>query len=548
MEQPLSVLPSSAASPTAVLALVAVVAIVAVNHLVASRRSTPELSRRRRRRRLPPGPASLPVIGHLHLLRLPVHRTFHELAARYGPLMRIRLGSTNCVVVTSAEVAAELFRGHEAAVSGRPLAAVSRQFGYGAAGIVFSPCTPYWRFMRRLCMSELLGPRTVEQLRPVRDAGVAALLRAARAAAAAGGEVNLTREIVRLSNTAIVRMMARDAPEGVTEEAQELVKDVTELSGAFNLDDHIALCRGWDLQGLRRSAAAVHRRFDALLEEMIRHKKEARKRTAGGAAVKQHQKDTTAAAVATGEGSRDLLDILLDKAEDETAEVKLTMDNIKAFMIDMVTAGSDTAAATVEWMLAELINHPDAMRKVREEIDAAVGGGRVVGEADLPRLPYLQAAYKETLRLHPAVPVVPRESAGEEFAVRGFAVPPRTVVFLHVWAMGRDPASWEDAAAFAPERFMPGGAAAGVEPRGQSFQFLPFGAGRRTCPGMGLALQSVPAVLAALVQCFDWATGAGDGDGDGAVDMEEGHGLVCARKHPLVLRPAVRLSPFPAVA
>ncbi|KAL6656228.1 hypothetical protein ACP70R_007054 [Stipagrostis hirtigluma subsp. patula] len=520
MEQPLSVLPS--ANPTAVLALIAVVTIVAVNHLVSSWRSPKHSGHR-----LPPGPTSLPVIGHLHLLRLPVHRTFHELAARFGPLMRIRLGSTNCVVATSAEVAGELFRGHEAAISGRPLAAVSRQFGYGSAGIVFAPCTPQWRFMRRLCMSELLGPRTVEQLRPIRRAGVASLLRAAVAASARGDAVNLTREVVRLSNTTIVRMMASDVPERVTEAAQELVKDVTELSGAFNMDDHIAACRGWDLQGLRRSAAAVHRRFDALLEEMIKHKEKAREH-GSGAVVEQHQKD--------------LLDILLDKAEDEAAEVKLTRDNIKAFMLDMVTAGSDTAAATVEWMLSELMTHPAAMRKVREEIDEAVGGDRIVGEADLPRLPYLQAAHKETLRLHPAVPVVPRVAAGE-LAVRGFTVPPQTVVFLHVWAMGRDPAFWEDPLAFKPERFLPGGAADGMEPRGQQFQFMPYGSGRRICPGMGLAQQSVPAVVAALVQCFDWAAG----DDGGLIDMEEAHGLVCARKHPLLLRPAIRLNPFPAV-
>ncbi|KAL6652560.1 hypothetical protein ACP70R_011485 [Stipagrostis hirtigluma subsp. patula] len=522
MEQLLSMLPS--ANPVAVLALVAVVILVAVGHLVSSWWS-PHLSRRR----LPPSATSLPMIGHLHLLRPPVHHTFQELAARLGaPLMHIRLGSTHCVVVSSAEVAGELIRGHEATILGRPITAVTRQFGYDSAGFVFAPYTPRWRFMRRLCMSELLAPRTVEQLRPVRDSGLASLLRAALASSARGEEVNLTRELIRLSNTSIIRMVAGDVPGSVAAEAQELVKAVAELAGAFNLEDYIAACRGWDLQGLRRSAAAVHRRFDALLEEMIRHKEESRER-GGGAAVKPQD-------------HKDLLDMLLDKAEDETAEVKLTRDNIKALMLDMVTAGSDSTAAVVEWMLAELMNHPEAMRKVREEIDAAVGGDRVAGEADLPRLPYLQAAFKETLRLHPAAPIAHRESTAE-LVLRGFTVPAQTAVFINVWAIGRDPAFWEDPPAFRPERFMPGGAAEGLEPRGQHFQFMPFGSGRRSCPGMGLVMQSIPAVVAALVQCFDWATG----DDGGVIDMEESHGLVCARKHPLLLRPAVRLNPFPAV-
>ncbi|PAN36809.1 hypothetical protein PAHAL_7G003400 [Panicum hallii] len=521
---------------TAVLALIAAVTAVALHHLISSWRL---------QARLPPGPTSLPVIGHLHLLRPPVHRTFQELASRVGPLMHIRLGSTHCVVASTAEVAGELIRSHEGSISERPLTAVARQFAYDSAGFAFAPYNAHWRFMKRLCMSELLGPRTVEQLRPIRRAGAVSLLRAALAASARGEAVDLTRELIRLANTSVIRMVASTVPGSVTDEAQELVKAVAELVGAFNVDDYIALCRGWDIQGLRRRAADVHRRFDALLEEILRHKEESRE--ARRLLTVDHRKTKEAAATT----HKDLLDILMDKAEDKTAEVKLTRDNIKAFIIDVVTAGSDTSAAMVEWMLAELMNHREALRKVVAEIDAVVGGDRIAGEADLPQLPYLMAAYKETLRLHPAAPIAHRQSS-EEMVVRGFTVPPQTAVFINIWAIGRDPALWEEPLAFRPERFMPGGAAESLEPRGQQFQFMPFGSGRRGCPGMGLALQSVPAVLAALVQCFDWATGAGGDDGAAVkqqqlIDMDESDGLVCARKKPLLLRPTPRLNPFPAV-
>ncbi|XP_040379536.1 cytochrome P450 93G1 [Oryza brachyantha] len=482
------------------------------------------------RRRLPPSPASLPVIGHLHLLRPPVHRTFHELAARLGPLMHVRLGSTHCVVASSADVAAELIRSHEAKISERPLTAVARQFAYDSAGFAFAPYSPHWRFMKRLCMSELLGPRTVEQLRPVRRAGLVSLLGSVLQAAPKA--VDLTRELIRMSNTSIIRMAASTVPGSVTEEAQELVKVVAELVGAFNADDYIALCRGWDLQGLRRRAADVHRRFDALLEEMIKHKEEAR-------AAKKKELEVDGAG--GGGSGKDLLDILLDKAEDGAAEVKLSRDNIKAFIIDVVTAGSDTSAAMVEWMLAELMNHPEALRKVRDEIDGVVGRDRIAGEADLPSLPYLQAAYKETLRLRPAAPIAHRQST-EEIHIRGYRVPAQTSVFINVWSIGRDPAYWDEPLEFRPERFLAGGGSEGLEPRGQHFQFMPFGSGRRGCPGMGLALQSVPAVVAALVQCFDWECSTG---GRMEIDMEEGDGLVCARKHPLLLHAHPRLTPFP---
>jgi hypothetical protein len=286
--------------------------------------------RRRRQVRLPPSPASLPVIGHLHLLRPPVHRTFHELAGRLGPLMHIRLGSTHCVVASTPAVASELIRSHEAAISERPLTAVARQFAYDSAGFAFAPYNTHWRFMKRLCMSELLGPRTVEQLRPVRRAGTVSLLRAVLASSERGEAVDLTRQLIRLSNTSIIRMVASTVPGSVTDEAQELVKEVAELVGAFNVADYISLCRGWDLQGLGKRAADVHRRFDVLLEELIRHKEEARE-----AMLPTRTSDSSNEKQGSPAANKDLLDILLDKAADEAAEVKLTRDNIKAFIIVM---------------------------------------------------------------------------------------------------------------------------------------------------------------------------------------------------------------------
>lgn len=506
-----------------------------------------------RRKRLPPSPWSLPVIGHLHLVRPPVHRTFRDMAARLGPLMHVRLGSTNCVVASSAAVASELIRSHEGKISERPLTAVARQFAYGSDGFAFAPYSPHWRFMKRLCMSELLGPRTVDQLRPIRRAGLVSMLQSVLLASSSSSVVDLTSALIRLSNTSIIRMMASTVPASITDEAQVLVKAVAELVGAFNVEDYIAVCRGWDLQGLGRRAADVHRRFDALMEDMIRHKEEAReaRRMRGGgeepAAAENNKKPSTPVT------SKDLLDILLDKMEDDmAAEVTLTRKKIKAFFIDVVTAGSDTSAAMVEWMIAELMNHPECLRKVRAEIDAVVGRDRIAGEGDVASLPYLMAAYKETLRLRPAAPIAHRQSTEEMELVAGggnFTVPAGTAVFINLWAIGRDPAYWESPEEFRPERFMAGGSNEGMDPRGQNFQYLPFGSGRRGCPGMGLALQSVPGVVAALIQCFDWTVVPGDGEAKqpAMIDMEEADGLVCARKHPLLLHASPRLSPFPAV-
>lgn len=497
--------------------------------------------------RLPPSPMALPLLGHLHyLIRAPPHRAFDRIIARYGPLVYLRLGpSTHCVAIGSADVARDFLK-FEGSIPERPLTAVTRTLAYESAGFAFAPYGPHWRAMKRLCMSELLGPRTVELLRPVRRAGLVSLLHTV--IRKSPEPVDLTAELIRMSNASIIRMMASTVPGSVTEEAQALVKAVAELVGAFNVEDYIAVCRGWDLQGLGKRAADVHRRFDALLEDMIAHKEEARaaKKAIRGEDDQEPETKKTMAE------SKDLIDILLDKMEDENAaeETKLTREKIKAFTIDVVTAGSDTSAAMVEWMLAELMNHPECLRKVRDEIDAVVGSNRITGEADIANLPYLQAAYKETLRLRPAAPIAHRQSTEDmELATGGcFTVPVGTAVFINLWAIGRDPEHWgQTALEFRPERFMLGGESEKLEPRGQHFQYLPFGSGRRGCPGMGLALQSVPAVVAALVQCFHWTVVPKAGEEKAVIDMEESDGLVRARKHPLLLRASPRLNPFPAV-
>ncbi|RLM87426.1 3,9-dihydroxypterocarpan 6A-monooxygenase-like [Panicum miliaceum] len=503
-------------------AVAAVLLVLALSAALFTRRSA--------NNRQPPSPMALPLIGHLHLIRPPPHRAFDRILARYGPLVYLRLGpSTHCVVAGTADAARDLLK-FEASIPERPLTAVTRHLAYDDAGFAFAPYGPHWRFMKRLCMSELLGPRTVEQLRPVREAELAAVLAAARDAAGRGEAIDVSRHLISMSNNAIMRMVASALPGHMTEAARDCAKHVAEVVGAFNLEDYVGLCRGWDLQGLTRRTREVRDKFDALLEIMITAKEEARRRSR---------------APSTTTGTKDLLDILMDAAADQNAEVKLTRENIKAFVLDIFTAGSDTTATSVEWMLAHLINHPACMDRLRAELDDVVGGSRLVGEQDVAHLPYLQAVFKETLRLQPPAVFAQRETI-EPVHVRGYTIPPKTSVFFNIFSIGRDPGSWEEPLQFRPERFMPGGAGAGVDPKGQHMQLMPFGSGRRACPGMGLAMQAVPAFLAALVQCFDWAVPISQGQSKPPpLDMEEAEGLVAARKQPLVLIPTARFDPLP---
>ncbi|WVZ79411.1 hypothetical protein U9M48_026991 [Paspalum notatum var. saurae] len=487
--------------------------------------------------RLPPSPFGLPVLGHLHLLAPLPHQALQRLAARHGPLLYLRLGSVPAVAACSPDAARAVLKTHEAAFLDRPKPTAVHRLTYGGQDFSFSAYGPYWRFMKRACVQELLSGRTLDRLRHVRREEVARLVGGggALARAAAGGErVDVDAALMGLTGDIVSRMVMSRRWTGDdvgTEEMRRVVAETAELTGTFNLQDYIGVFKHWDVQGLGRRIDEVHRKFDAMMERILTAREGERRRR------------REEAAAGDGGAAMDVLDMLFDMHEDEAAEMRLTRDNIKAFMLDIFAAGTDTTTITLEWALSELINNPGVLRRAQAELDAVVGASRLADESDIPRLPYLQAIAKETLRLHPTGPLVVRRSM-EPCKVLGYDVPAGATVFVNVWAIGRDPAAWApDPLAFRPERFLEGGDGAGLDVRGQHFHLLPFGSGRRICPGASLAMLVVQAALAAMVQCFEWAPVGG-----APVDMEEGPGLTLPRKHPLVCTVKARLDPLPLLA
>lgn len=204
---------------------------------------------------------------------------------------------------------------------------------------------------------------------------------------------------------------------------------------------------------------------------------------------------------------------------------------LKRYLLqDMFAAGSDTTFTLMEWTLSELIRHKKVMAELKAELKRIAGSNSTIAEADLERCQYLKAAIKETLRLHPPLPLlVPREST-HDVKLLGYDIAARTRVVINAWAIGRDPLLWEDAEEFMPERFLN----TCIDFRGQ-FQFLPFGAGRRGCPGAAFALGAVELMLANLVLGFEFALPGGVRGED--LDMVEGDGLTIHRKFPLCVIP-----------
>nr|ANY30307.1 flavonoid 3'5'hydroxylase [Oryza officinalis] len=308
----------------------------------------------------------------------------------------------------------------------------------------------------------------------------------------------------------------------VGKEFRELVADITGMLGAPNVSDFFPALAPLDLQGIRNKSDLLKDRFDDIFARII-------------------QKRTESDQSAGGEMASDFLEYML-KLEKEGGDGKttFTMTNVKALLMDMVIGGTETTSNTVEWAMAEMLQNRGMLRKVQEELDAVVGRDGMVEETHLPKLHYLHLVIKETLRLHPALPLMVPHCPSEDATVGGHRVPAGSRVFVNVWAIQRDPAVWKDPEQFIPERFLQadgGGGGRRLDFTGSEQEYMPFGSGRRICAGIAMAERMVAYSLAMLLQAFDWEVPAGE-----RLDLAERFGIVMKKATPLVAVPTPRLS------
>jgi len=199
----------------------------------------------------------------------------------------------------------------------------------------------------------------------------------------------------------------------------------------------------------------------------------------------------------------------------------------------MVVGGTDTTSNTVEFAMAEILNKPEVLSKVQEELDAVVGKESIVEEHHIHKLPYLLAVMKETLRLHPVLPLMVPHCPSKSCVIGGYTIPKGTRVFVNVWAIHRDPSIWVNPLEFDPARFLN----AKFDFSGNDFSYLPFGSGRRSCAGITMAERMVLFSLASILHSFDWKLPEGE-----QLNLEEKFGIVLSKRVPLTLIPEPRLS------
>ncbi|CAN6287584.1 unnamed protein product [Urochloa humidicola] len=489
----------------------------------------------------PPGPWQLPLIGSLHHLLLSghgglPHRALRDLSRRHGPLMLLRLGSVPTLVVSSAEAAAEILKTHDAAFASRHLTPTLAVFSVGGRDVLFSPYGDLWRRLRRLCVLELLSAPRVRSFRRVREDEAARLLlsvaASCSAAAGAGGTgavVDVGERICAAVNDAVTRAAVGGRRCARRDEFLRELGRAVALTGGFNVADMYPASRvaRW-LGGALREAQRCNRAVRDIMAEIIREQEE--KLSAAG--DDEEEEDDNLLAV--------LLRLQRDGGD---AQCPLTTEIISTVVLEIFAAGSETSSTTLEWALCELTRNPRVMRKAQSEIREAFKGQHKLTEADTEKLHYLPLVIKETLRLHVPVPfLLPRECR-EACQVMGYDIPRGTKVLVNAWAIARDERYWEDPEEFVPERFERSDA---VDFRGADFEFVPFGAGRRMCPGMALGLVNMELALAGLLYHFDWEEAPPEGRkkkelGDGDCGVGEAFGITVKRKVRLVLRATQRI-------
>ncbi|KAI3953329.1 hypothetical protein MKW92_024520 [Papaver armeniacum] len=433
-----------------------------------------------------------------------VHQDLHRLSTKYGPIMYLRLGSLPTIVVSSAEAAELFLKTHDLNFASRPFRAAAKYISYDHKGF-FTEYGPYWRNVRKLSTLKLLNHSKIESFRPMRSSEIELLIRSLKDAANLHEIVDITSKIFALN---------KDMSSLMVFGKKRVESDHDKKSFHEVLNIYIPFVGRFDLQGIVKRLKAVSKVYDDMLDKIIDEH------------VEVFDKDNL----------KDFIDVLLDCMASNDTEFSIGRSNIKAIALDILLGSMDTTATAIDWTLTELIKNPRVMRKVQDELEREAGLDRLVEESDLPKLEYLDMVIKETLRLHPVAPLLLPHESIEDCQVNGFFIPKKSQVIINGWAIGRDPQTWTDPEKFMPDRFV----GKDIDVRGCDFQFLPFGSGRRGCPGFSLGYLVVQLVVAQLVHCFDWELPDNMSPDD--LDTNEAFSIVMPRSKHLLVIPKYRLN------
>ncbi|XP_017253097.2 geraniol 8-hydroxylase-like [Daucus carota subsp. sativus] len=471
--------------------------------------------------KLPPGPYPLPIIGNIHKLGKHPHKSLNALAQVYGPIMRLKLGRVTTIVISSSSAAQEVLQKQDLAFSNRPVPDALRGCDHDKYSVVFLSVGSQWRSLRKITSSSILTANKLDASKHIRSRKVHELIGYCKKCSQSREAVDIGRatfltSLNLLSNTIFSKDMIdlyQDSEEG--KNFRELVWNLLVEAAKPNLVDYFPILKWIDPQGIKRrftgSCEKLLELFDGLINERLELKR-------------------------SGNFSENSTTDMLDELLTILPINEIDRTQIQHLFLDLFVAGTDTTSGTVEWAMAEILKNPDTILvKAKAELNEVVGKGEIVKEADISRLPYLQCIVKETGRLHPPAPFLIPRQVQEEVQLCGYTIPKNSQVLVNAWTIGRDPLIWKNPLSFQPERFLN----SEVDVNGHNYELIPFGAGRRKCPGLPLAVRMVPVLLGSLINCFDWKLEGGIAPKE--LDMEDKFGITVAKLHPLRAVPTLVL-------
>ncbi|XP_058737234.1 cytochrome P450 76T24-like [Vicia villosa] len=444
--------------------------------------------RNKKSTKLPPGPYPLPIIGNILELGKNPHKSLTKLSKTYGPIMTLKLGTRITIVISSPQVAKQVLHENSHIFSNRTVPHALFAVDHHKFSVGWLPTLALWKKLRKVCATKVFSTQMLDSTKILRQQKLQELLDYVKEKSKKGeafdiGEAVFTTVLNSISNTLFSMDLAHSTHDEKSQEFKNIIWGIMEEAGNPNVSDFFPILGPLDPQGFY-SRMTNHMKklceiFDKIIEE----------RVSSRSSRVDDSEDVC----------NDVLDSLLKNNIEETSS-ELSRKEMVHLFLDLFVAGIDTTSSIIEWIMAELLRNPEKLIKAKKELSQTIDKDEIIEESHISKLIFLQAIVKETFRLHPPIPLLLPHKCDEIVNILGYNVPENAQVLVNVWAMGRDSTIWENSNMFLPERFIE----SDINYKGNNFELIPFGAGKRICPGLPLAHRTVHLIVASLVHNFEW--------------------------------------------
>ncbi|XLR11900.1 hypothetical protein S83_039838 [Arachis hypogaea] len=467
--------------------------------------------------KFPPGPKPLPIIGNILELGTQPHQALAKLSQTYGPIMTLKLGTITTIVISSPMLAKQILQKYDQIFSYRTIPDTVKALDHHLYSVGWLPPSTQWRILRRVCATKVFSPLKLDSTEVLRQKKLRELMDFVKVKSEKGEVLNFSEicftTVLNFISNAFFSMDLAHYDSSKTQEFKDIIWGIGEESGRPNVVDFFPFLRFLDPQGARARMTKYTEKLIAFVDGLIEERLN----------LKALEMETT------NKRGKDVLDSVLEVMLEDNSQV--TRLHVVHLFLILFMAGVDSTSMTIEWAMTELLRNPEKLEKLRKELHCVLGKDEQnleqIEESHISKLPFLRAVVKETLRLHPPAPLLAPHKALEDVEIAGFMIPKNAQILVNVWAMGKDSSIWEHQNEFMPERFLD----SKIDIHGHDFELIPFGAGRRICPGLPLGYRSVHIALATLLNGYDWKLANGQKSKD--LDMSEKFGLTLHKAQPL---------------